>query len=131
MKWNVLRHDINARRIKEYDIFKHSSFANEVAELSNQDLTKEDFTQKLERTLQYYFWSKSEHEVAITSWPPFIDAKELDRISVEYQHHNQLWGRYPYKLNVRLDVSEKIDIYDQVMLNFDVFVDYVWNQVKK
>ena len=131
MKWNVLRHDINARRIKEYDIFKHSSFANEVAELSNQDLTKEDFTQKLERTLQYYFWSKSEHEVVITSWPPFIDAKELDRISVEYQHYNQLWGRYPYKLNVHLDVSEKIDIYDQVMLNFDVFVDYVWNQVKK
>ena len=128
MKWNVLRNDFNAHEIKEYDIFRHNSFAKDVAELSNQDLTKEDFTEKLRRSLQYYFWAKSEHEVVITSWPPYIDGEELTRLNTEYEEHNTKWGRYPYKLNVRLDVREKIDIYDQVLLNWDIFVDYVWSQ---
>lgn len=130
MKWNVLRNDFNSREIKEYNIFQHSSFSKDVVELSNQDLTKEDFTEKLRRTLQYYFWSKSEMETVITSWPPYIDSEELARLNAEYENHNAKWGRYPYKLNVRLDVREKIDIYDQVRLNWDVFVDYVWNHRK-
>lgn len=128
MKWNVLWHDFNSCKIIEYDIFKHSSFAKDMMELSNQDLTKEDFAEKLRHILQYYFWSKSEHEVVVTSWPPYIDGEELDRLSVEYEDYNQKWGRYPYKLSPRLDVGEKIDIYNQVRLNWDVFVDYVWNQ---
>ena len=131
MQWKVLMQDVNARKIKEYDIFRHSSFANDVAKLSNQDLTKEDFAEQLRRTLQYYFWSKSEYEVVVTSWPPYIDCEELAKLNAEYEEHNQKWGRYPYKLNVRLDVREKIDIYDQVMLNFAVFVEYVWNQRRR
>lgn len=131
MKWNVLMRDFNARKIKEYDIFRHSSFAEDVAELSNRDLTKEDFTEKLRRTLQYYFWSKSEYEVVVTSWPPYIDGEELARLNAEYEEYNTKWGRYPYKMNVCLDVGKKIDIYDQVRLNWDVFVDYVWSQRRK
>lgn len=131
MKWNVLRHDFNSREIKEYDIFRHSSFAKDVEKLSNQDLTKEDFTEKLWRTLQYYFWSKSEYEVVVTSWPPYIDGEELTRLNTEYEEYNAKWGHYPYKMNPLLDVGEKIDIYDQVRLNWDVFVDYVWNQRRK
>ena len=126
MKWNVLRHDFNAREIKEYDIFRHSSFAKDVMTLSNQDLTKEDFTEKLRRILQYYFWSKSEHEVVITSWPPYIDGEELSRINKEYEEYNEKWGHYPYKIDICPDVGRKIDIYTQAMLNFDVFCDYVW-----
>ena len=131
MKWNVLRYNINLHKIEEYNIFQHRSFAKDVAELFNQDLTKEEFAEKLRRSLQYYFWSKSEHEVVVTSWPPYIDKKELDRLSFEYESHNQKWGYYPYLLDVRFDVGEKIDIYDQVRLNWDVFADYVWNQRRK
>lgn len=127
MKWNVLYRNFNTRKIEEYDIFGHSSFAKDVQELLDQNLTKTDFTEELRRTLQYYFWSKAEYEVVITSWPPYIDGKELDRLSVEYEDYNQKWGHYPYKLNVGLDVGEKMDIYQQVRLNWDVFVDYVWS----
>lgn len=131
MKWNVLRYDVNLRRIQQYDIFRHNSFVKDVVELSNQYLTKEDFTERLRRTLQYYFWSKSEHEVIVTSCPPYIDGEELARLNTEYEEHNTKRGRYPYKLDVRLDVGEKIDIYDQVRLNWDMFVDYVWRQRRK
>lgn len=130
MKWNVFINDFNAHKIKEYDIFRYSSFAKDVTELSNQDLTKEDYAERLRHIVQYYFWSKSEMETVITSWPPYIDAEELDRLNTEYEEYSKKWGRYPYKLNVRLDVREKIDIYDQVRLNWDVFVDYVWNNSK-
>lgn len=127
MKWNVLCHNINSHKIEEYNIFKHSSFAKDIAELSNQDLTKEDYAEKLKRILQYYFWSKAEHEVVITSWPPYVDGEELSRINKEYEEYNEKWGHYPYKIDICPDVGRKIDIYTQVMLNFDVFCDYVWN----
>lgn len=126
MRWNVFVNDVNLGKIKEYDIFGHRSFVKDVSELLKQDLSREEFAEKLRREVQYYFWAKSEHEVVITSWPPYIDGAELDRLSVEYESYNQRWGHYPYKLDVRLDVGEKIDIYRQVMLNFDVFCDYVW-----
>lgn len=127
MRWNVFVNDFNLRKIQEYDIFKHSSFAKYVAKLLEQNLSKEEFAEQLRRELQYYFWSKSEHEVVITSWPPHIDGAELDRLNVEYEDFNKKYGHYPYKIDVRLDVGRKIDIYQQVMLNFDVFCDYVWN----
>lgn len=126
MTWNVFHHNVNSRKIEEYNIFKHSSFAKDVAELSNQDLTKEDYAEKLRRIVQYYFWSKCEMETIITSWPPYIDGDELVRLSNEYEDYNQKYGHHPYKIDVCLDVGRKIDIYKQVMLNFDVFCDYVW-----
>lgn len=126
MKWNVLYHNVNSQKIEEYNIFKHSSFVKDVKKLSNQDLTKEDYAEKLRHIVRYYFWSKCEMETVITSWPPYIDGAELDRLSTGYEDYNQKYGHYPYKIDIRLDVGRKIDIYQQVMLNFDVFCDYVW-----
>ena len=59
---------------------------------------KNSFADKLKRELQYYFWSKAEWEIIISPW---LGSSNSERI--------------------------KIDVYDQVMLNWDVFVDYVWN----
>ena len=47
--------------------------------------------------------------------------------SKEYKEYNEKWGKYPYKIDVVLDVGKKIDVYNQVMLNFDAFVEYVLN----
>jgi hypothetical protein len=49
----------------------------------------------------YYFWSKAEWEIIISSWPN-RDNDEL-----------------------------KIDVFDQVMLNWEAFVDYCWSNKKK
>ena len=32
-----------------------------------------------------------------------------------------------YKINIEPDIGVKVDIYSRVMNNFEVFVDYVWN----
>ena len=79
----------------------------------------------------YWFWCKSEHEVVITSWPVYIDKAELDRLNTEYEEYNNKWGHYPYKINVSPDVGEKVDVYSQITsLNWDIFVNYVWNHKK-
>ena len=127
LEWWVYREDINGREIKPYNIFNHWKFAEDVEKLMQEPLTKEQFAEKLRRELQYYFWSKCEHEIVLTSWPPYIDKKELDRLNAEYEDHNKRYGHYPYKINVRPDIGEKIDISDQVQNNMTHFVDWLWD----
>ena len=131
MEWNVFNEDFNSREIGVYNIFNHCRFAESVKKLLKEKITKEEFAEKLRRELSYNFWAKCEYEVVITSWPPYIDKKELDRLNAEYEEYNTKWGRYPYKINVCPDVGKKIDIYSQVMLNFNVFCDYVWSHKKE
>ena len=45
----------------------------------------------------YYFWSKCEYEIIVTCNPE--------------------WDRFK---------KEKIDVYDQLQLNWNKFVDYIW-----
>ena len=50
----------------------------------------------------YYFWSKCEYEIIITCWPKWDKFKE-----------------------------EKIDVYSQLNLNWDKFVNYIWENKKE
>lgn len=70
----------------------------------------------------YYFWSKCEYEVIITSFPMYINQEELEIINNSDRK---------YKINIEPDVGVKVDIYSQIMNNFEVFVDYVWNNKDK
>ena len=131
MVWNVYREDFNHRAIVEYNIFDHSSFAQDVNKLLKADIPKDEFAEQLKRSLMYWFWCKSEHEVVISSWPIYIDKAELDRINTEYEEYNNKWNHYQYKINVSTDVGKKIDIYSQVMMNWEQFVEYIWSNKDK
>ena len=131
MIWNVYRESINNSSITEYNIFNHKGFAKDVNELLKENTTKDEFAEQLKRSLRYYFWGKSEYEVVITSWVTYIDREELNRINSEYEEYNDKWGHYPYKINISPDVSKKIDIYSQVMMNWEQFVEYVWSNKNK
>ena len=128
MIWNVYREDFNNRAIVKYNIFNHGGFAQDVNKLLKEDITKDELAEQLKRSLRYYFWGKSEYEVVITSWPVYIYRAELDRLNTEYEEYNNKWGHYPYNINVVPDVGKKIDIYNQVMMNFDIFVDMIWRE---
>ena len=128
MVWNVYREDFNNKAIVTYNIFDHGGFAQDVNKLLKEDISKDEFANQLKRSLRYYFWGKSEHEVVITSWPVYINRAELDRLNTEYQEYNNKWGHYPYNINIIPNVGEKIDIYNQVMMNFDIFVDMIWRE---
>lgn len=95
MEWNVYYHDFNREKIIQWNVFKHHSFNEEVDNLLNFDLTKQDLSNQLNQIALYYFWAKCEYEVIISPWTG--RAKDI-----------------------------KIDIYSQLHMNWDAFVDYVW-----
>lgn len=86
----------------------------------------EEFASAVRDSLQYYYWSKSEYETIITSWPPYIEDEELNRLNSEKEKRIQESGKF-YRTAVNLNVSYKIDIYTQVMMNWDRFINYIWD----
>ena len=126
MKWNVYRHNFNKNEIEVYNIFDHYRFCEEVKKHLKECTDKEKFAKKLKSSLNYYFWSKAEHEIVLTSWTPHIKMEELKRLNAEREEHIREWGKEPYSLYVQPDVWKKIDVCQQVMNNFDIFLGYVW-----
>lgn len=125
--YNVYVHDLNGRKIKEYNIFNHGRFYEDTKKNLKKCKTKDEFAEEFKKSLMWCFWSKCEWETVITSFPPRIDKDELDRLNNECKNHLEGYGREPYSLYVNPTKRKKVDVYEQCMLNFDMLVDYVWN----
>ena len=98
MYWFVYVENINKREIEKYNIFDHDSFMNDVKDAYKKYKDDfESFAEKVKHSLMYYFWSKCEWEIILSDWPPSDKFKE-----------------------------KKINVYDQIMLNWDIFINYVW-----
>lgn len=97
MVWNVFRYNSNKHVVEEFNVSTHFDFAVAVDKLKKECKTKVDFAIELERKLLYYFWSKYEYEICVS-------------------------GLFSY----REGLEQKIDIYSQIMMNYDIFVDYIW-----
>ena len=91
LEWNVLRVNINTKRIEIYNIFDHYHFRKDCDSLG-EHVNEPYFKTAIKDYLMYYFWSKYE-------WEIFIQ-----------ENSNS------YK---------KMDVYAQVMMNWDKFIDYV------
>lgn len=103
--WNVYIENVINREIEPYDVFKHHGFLTDckghlIAFMQKKTTDPSDLRQlerQIERTLQYYFYGKCEWEIVLSDWPP----SERFRKS-------------------------KVDVYDQVMLNWHVFFNYLF-----
>lgn len=124
MTWNVFRHNINKGEIEIWNVFNHHSFMLFVEKAlklyKTNKIDYQEFDKRIRTEAQYYFWSKSEHKVVITSWPPYVDKVELQRLASEIIKEPT---RYHY--TIEPTVAEKVDIYDQLNLNWDAFVNYI------
>ena len=123
MIWNVYRNNFNTKKIEVFNIFDHISFLESIKKILKQTQNKKEFSENMRKELLYYFWSKYEYEVIITSFPVYINQKELNKINSD----NNSNSNNKTKINIEPDVGIKVDIYSQVMNNFDIFVDYIWN----
>ena len=131
LEWNVFYHDINKQKITTFNIFNHWKFDEDVQKSLKKFKDKYEFAEQLRRDLMYYFWSKCEYEVIITSFPTYITMNELDRLNEDRWLHKDRYGTDYMHINVSPETGAKIDIYEQVMNNFDIFADYVWNSKKR
>lgn len=80
----------------------------------------EIFAPEFRNTLMYYFWSKCECEIILTNWPTSfkVDVEKLDAT------------KHDVRDVVDLEIAKKIDMYDQVMNNWYLILDYVWNNLE-
>ena len=97
-EWYVFTDDFNTKTIRKFNVFNSVKFRKGLLDIKKK-LKKNpdlDIKDEIKSELMYCFWGKSEYEVVIS--PLF--AKDMKDF-------------------------KKIDVYDQVMLNFDKFADYV------
>lgn len=128
--WNVYDFHFSDREFRLFNVFNHRSFTDAVEKLLKTEISKDEFAEKLRRQLQYYYWSKTEWECIITDTQPHISRRELERFINEC-HSQQTKDAPPLRrFCINLADADKIDVYDQVRLNWDEFVDYVWGQSK-
>lgn len=109
LEWNVYYYNFNKREIQRYNVFNHWRFNEDVAVHLKSCTQKQDFAKKLRRELFYYFCTKYEWEVLVCQYD---DKSEV------------LVCQYGDK---SAECALRIDVFDQVMMNWDVFLDYVWS----
>ncbi len=129
--YNVYIEDFNNKDIIKYNIFDHYYFYNDLVK-HKKKYGKEfnEFSNAVKKSLSYYFWSKSEYEIVLTSWPPYVESEEIDRLVKEREEHNKKYSSIFIRDTVKLTVGEKVDIYGQIMMNWDIFIKYIWENLK-
>lgn len=105
-KWNVYEYNWNTKEIEVFNIFEHYGFAEDIIKL-RKDFRKgkveiKDIEEKVRGILFYRFCSKCEYEVLISNW-----------------------------VGVKNETNRKVDIYEQVWINKDRFINYIVNEVFK
>lgn len=97
MEWNVFIYDINAKKICTYNIFEHQRFRDEIEALC-----------------------KYKHGIGREAF-----SKELKTIVSHY-----FWSKFEWETRISAPLNEelnmKIDVFYQILINWDKFVDYVW-----
>lgn len=79
----------------------------------------------------YQFSSRCEYELILTNWPPSIDREEIYRLVDEDKEYVNKYGIYPYRFTPNLCRWEKISIYDQLKLNWNIFKKYIFDNEKE
>ena len=97
-QWNVYRINHMKNKVEVFNVFDHWSFRNKTIKILKDSKTHTDFSEELHNLVFCYFGWKYEYEICITS----------------------VFSRQE-------ETEEKIDIRHQLMLNWDRFIDYLWN----
>lgn len=96
--WNAIYGNFNKRDIEVFNVFDHGGFYEDCQKAAKKfGDNRAEFDKAVRTSLMYYFWSKCEWEVVVSHWPPSERMQDA-----------------------------KVDVYDQVMMNWLVFSDYVW-----
>jgi hypothetical protein len=131
MCWTAMYYNVNAKEFQPYNVLKYRE--DFVKKLKKKVASKEEFAQKMNSEMMYYFWSRTEAEVILTNkdgrivmspWigPENITLDVTDREDFDWvDFFNKKAEHYIDKTVI------KIDIWDQIHYKFDEFIDYVWN----
>ncbi len=99
--WNVYHYSHISKQIEMWNIFHSIKFCEGIDRIIKKKYEKEAFAEEVRGELMCCFWTKYEYEITVCKYPrPETDTDDL-----------------------------RVDVFDQVMLNFDVFIDYLYASV--
>ena len=130
LEWMVYKEDFNRKRIVKSNVFNYVGFlegCKKAYRKYKQDDQVKDLEKEIRGLAMYYFWAKCEYEIMITSWPPSITKEEAKEIQLCVEENEARYKHLPRVFGVELAVSSKMDIYGQLLLNWDRFIDYVYD----
>lgn len=120
--------------IQIYNIFKSVKFykcliedTNKYKKFKNVAEYKEDVI----RSLKYSYNSKAEYEIILAGWPPLINAENVSKLQEEISEHDLKYDWKQKAINVNLLSEKKVSVYDQIMLNFNIFFNYILENIDK
>lgn len=148
--WNVYVSDFNEREIEVYNIFNHAAFYDDCVKAKKEFKDdKEGFAEYVKRSLCYYFWSKCEWEIILGHWPSgeYSEMRKdlkygklleaMRSIGVEYNTYRRPWNKDDNDITIRVYPNperfrdKKIDVYEQVVNNWDIFINWLWENRKE
>lgn len=100
LKWNVVHFDFNKNEFDTYNVL-NKYFVDEIKKRTKKVDNRDDFSEEVRHICMYYFWSKFEWEIVLKQWTGHDNPKQM-----------------------------KVDVYDQLKLNWDRFIDYLWDNIK-
>lgn len=127
--WNVFVEKVNTNKIEVHNVFEHARFMNDLVKIKRKYKDFGAFSKEVNATLAYYYRSKCEWETVITSFPPYIDNEELENLNKERSEAIKNYGRF-IRTYINLETAEKVDVYRQVKMNWERFIEYLWNNRK-
>ena len=143
--WNVYVSNFNRKEIEVYNIFDHGGFYKDCVKAKKKFKDdKEGFTNEVRISLHYYFWSKCEWEIILGHWPSgeFYEMRKSLKIgelkdALNYEKMPRPWIKENTEVTIHVfpnylnDRDLKIDVCQQVMNNWDIFIDWLWEHRKE
>ena len=130
LEWNVYIEDFNHKCIKTYNVL-NKGIIDEILKKTEYATDKDTFAAAVKHVLMYHYWSRAEWEIVITDWPPHVTPSDLDKLNLEVTEHYKKYNSYPYAVTISPIVGKKVDVWDQVELNWKHFIDYLWRELKE
>ena len=104
VEWNAYYYNYNSRKVETHNVFNHWRFIEYSAKaIKKYKDDKKSLEEQIRRELMYYYWSKYEWEVIVA----------------------------PFTSNPKEEEEKKLDVYEQVMLNWNIFFEYFWEHRKE
>lgn len=115
--WNVYRFSLAGDKVVVYNIFNHLGFADGMQKIIKKKYDRSAFANEVKSELIYHFCGKYQHEITISKT---ANDEPNDENEILVSH-------YPRYSDSKYDM--RIDVYEQVMLNFDAFIDYIYKAI--
>lgn len=127
LEWKVFIHEPNSNAFIAFNVFNSTRFVEGLQRLKKsmkkKPLTDKEIIDEVEHLAKYAFWGKCEYEVVLTDLFCNIDNKEIRRLrNVDSEKRIE---------SVNLMYSRKVDVFEQLYMNWEHFSKYVLDNLGK